>query len=46
MPAFTQTVVELAVEGGLDVDALLDRFEQVRGYTAAMGYERVSAEAA
>jgi hypothetical protein len=42
-PAFTQAVVDVAREAGLDLHAVLDRFEEVEGYATAMGYDREAA---
>jgi hypothetical protein len=42
-PAFTHAVVEVARAAGLDVQAILDRFEEVQGYATAMGYDREAA---
>lgn len=42
-PIFTQAVVEVAGEAGLDPQAVLDRFDEIRGYATAMGYGRAAA---
>ena len=42
VPAFAQAVVEVCAEAGVDAQAVLDRFDQVRGVSEAMGYREAA----